>query len=482
MNKLIFMAVKNFSEVGLSAIGDNIGDNEEQKNDQEISQEIIDGCLELAIRSEAAEMVNYGNNGVIFKLSPGELPDDLKKVFLQALPDFIENDQESAFKILKLYTNGKGLVEYNLQAEAYQLLSESGATAVSVPQPFFYRDLEIKDRETIDLLQQCGVDINSKEPRIEILAMDFVDGCDLAAWFYRQYLITRKEEIERAYPDIGYENFIVTMEQKGADELISIICRLIGFKHKYRHNDDSPEAHNERRVFMNKIKPALEYRNLFDKKLINELITVINTLHRAGIYHRDLHLRNIMIDPDGKLEIIDFGSAVKIDPNNDLDLRGVYRAENCYRDDGAVGFLRTISEGPEGKILTERLDPAKALGQYIDEPREKINRRLLVGESLTINQEKLKRAIDNLDEGIRVGKTMEEIIKEFEVIRGGGYQENRFSSEMAVLLEVARQGRDDDVINFCDNKLLTVEDSNLKMFYWGLLDYLRQKKDLSHLA
>ncbi|HNZ73006.1 MAG TPA: lipopolysaccharide kinase InaA family protein [bacterium] len=475
------MAVKKLSEVGLSAIGDTIGNNEEQNNNQEISeisQEIIDGCLELAIRSEAAEMVNYGNNGVIFKLSPEDLPEDLKEVFLQALPDFIENGQESAFKILKLYTNGKGLVEYNLQAEAYQLLTESEVSEVSVPQPFFYRDLEIKDQETIDLLQQCAVDIDDKEPRIEILAMDFVDGCDLAAWVYRQYLITRKNEIELAYPDIGYENFIVTLEQKGADELMEIICRFIGFKHKYRHNDDSPEAHKERMAFMNKIKPDLVYRNLFDKKLISELIAAISVFHRAGIYHRDLHLRNIMLDQEGKLKIVDFGSAIKIDPNNDLDLRRVYQSDNCYPDNVSIELLRPISKGPEQKIFIERMDKAQALGQYIDEPRESIRRRLLAGESLTRYpltryQEISKKAIDNLDEGIRLGKTIQEIIKEFEEIRGKGQEESRFSLAVAVLLEIARQGRADEVIDFCNNELLTIEDSNQRMLYRGLLEYLQ---------
>lgn len=42
-----------------------------------------------------------------------------------------------------------------------------------------------------------------------------------------------------------------------------------------------------------------------------ELDAQISTLHNAGIYHRDLHIRNVMINEEGLPVIIDFGTATE---------------------------------------------------------------------------------------------------------------------------------------------------------------------------
>ena len=49
---------------------------------------------------------------------------------------------------------------------------------------------------------------------------------------------------------------------------------------------------------------------LEDTQLLKKLLNDIKKLHSAGIIHRDIHPRNIMINPEGKVFLIDFGNAV----------------------------------------------------------------------------------------------------------------------------------------------------------------------------
>jgi serine/threonine protein kinase len=57
------------------------------------------------------------------------------------------------------------------------------------------------------------------------------------------------------------------------------------------------------------LKPSLLPEN-FDPSLFSkELEAAVTKMHNAGIYHRDLHARNVMINKEGKPVIIDFGTA-----------------------------------------------------------------------------------------------------------------------------------------------------------------------------
>ena len=43
--------------------------------------------------------------------------------------------------------------------------------------------------------------------------------------------------------------------------------------------------------------------------IASQLADTIEYLHTNGVYHRDLKPENIIIGPDGKIHILDFGSA-----------------------------------------------------------------------------------------------------------------------------------------------------------------------------
>ena len=70
------------------------------------------------------------------------------------------------------------------------------------------------------------------------------------------------------------------------------------------------------RINGNSVKEILKNTNLMPEKFnyqtfCNSLNEQIDRIHRIGIYHRDLHPGNIMIDEEGLPVIIDFGTAVK---------------------------------------------------------------------------------------------------------------------------------------------------------------------------
>ncbi|MEJ0002339.1 MAG: phosphotransferase [bacterium] len=48
-----------------------------------------------------------------------------------------------------------------------------------------------------------------------------------------------------------------------------------------------------------------------NEPFMKDLDDQIKKMHNAGIYHRDLHVRNVMIDKAGQPVIIDFGTAVE---------------------------------------------------------------------------------------------------------------------------------------------------------------------------
>ena len=45
------------------------------------------------------------------------------------------------------------------------------------------------------------------------------------------------------------------------------------------------------------------------KKFCDSLDSEVSKMHKAGLYHRDLHFGNVMIDEDSLAVIIDFGTA-----------------------------------------------------------------------------------------------------------------------------------------------------------------------------
>jgi len=74
-----------------------------------------------------------------------------------------------------------------------------------------------------------------------------------------------------------------------------------------------------------------EYR-MIEKDLKEQ----IEIAHKAGLYHRDLHLRNVMLDKDLRIHLIDFGDAAEAE--SQLDESTIYQTETAR--DGKVVTIR----------------------------------------------------------------------------------------------------------------------------------------------
>ena len=46
------------------------------------------------------------------------------------------------------------------------------------------------------------------------------------------------------------------------------------------------------------------------KEYYFQIVMAVSEIHRAGIFHRDLKLENMLLDNKGNIHIIDFGSAM----------------------------------------------------------------------------------------------------------------------------------------------------------------------------
>jgi serine/threonine protein kinase len=67
-----------------------------------------------------------------------------------------------------------------------------------------------------------------------------------------------------------------------------------------------------------KIDNQIRRKNSFSEKqaaeIIEEILRPINYCHSINIVHRDIKPENLLIDDQGKIKLIDFGTARKVDP------------------------------------------------------------------------------------------------------------------------------------------------------------------------
>lgn len=124
-------------------------------------------------------------------------------------------------------------------------------------------------------------------------------------------------------------------------------------------------------------------------KITTNIVKGLCDLHKQGIYHNDIHLKNVMIDKHNNIKIIDFGRASK----KRGEMKDLYRAvymsiklitndtSNDYIEDLAVASL-PLENDLAKKIIEKGIHPSK-------------DKRYRTATELLADLEKLRTSFNN---------------------------------------------------------------------------------------
>ncbi|MEN9341751.1 MAG: Kinetochore Sim4 complex subunit [Candidatus Parcubacteria bacterium] len=262
--------------------------------------------LEFETMLRKGVFLEAGNNGIVFSIDPSVTSKLTHALLHQEHIEF--GDEQIAAKILKVYDAGKGAEEFGWQTKAYETIEQyqrntegEQDTIAHIPKPLHIRDQNISP-DIKEYLQQLGGRVSEKA---EFILMEYVDGKDLATTLY-----------ERILKSSGYDEEAI--KKLSFSDKQNIVADNLNFTQPHGKARDEGAREFERIKILNenveKIKTHLrkklgEEEIVIEPSVFEKIQKTITILHENGIYHNDLHERNIMIDRNGKTYIIDFGTA-----------------------------------------------------------------------------------------------------------------------------------------------------------------------------
>ncbi len=309
-------------------IGANANITPPPPSERELSEVLRQKLLyELIITR--AERVTAGYNGIVLRLPYEGLPDDQKE---QMRSLGFEWDTEAAIKILKILNPEQSEREFRIQQKAYELLKgqENPEDFAQIPKPLYHGHISLDGGRREALSEKADYDFKHKGA--QIIAMDFVDGDDLATVANREilhylydHLMARKEiaPLVRNFKDTwnlkDYNDL-----QKALEELFRTIesfdYRMTGLHSdlilKYP-SEGATSAETLRRVYNANAKAKMELLKAsgfsFNPEIPKNIVKTVRLLKEHGIIMTDSHQRNFMVkgdvtgDGDVEAFVIDFG-------------------------------------------------------------------------------------------------------------------------------------------------------------------------------
>jgi tRNA A-37 threonylcarbamoyl transferase component Bud32 len=305
---------------------------ENQAQETEANKEYLESFMLTALLG--SRTINSGNNGLIKKIKTADLPPELRAYLEKIAPDNMENKDNFVFKMIKIYSQGKGKNEFIAQKEAYDLLRRQAnsqpAIYAKIPKPYLYHEITLNE-ELKNILEVDGLIFF--ENKVEVILMDFVDGDDLATTLFKEVL-KRHDKSRHIRPE---EIDCMNIENLQAEVWRVLDLKLPGGK----SSDKQIRAFEQRKVFNengDKIINFLKKSGFrLDESALVKVENTINLLHQNGMFHRDLHERNIILN-ERDVFVIDFGAAKKISSKN----------EDPYEDE--LGGKKLVSD----TMLTKR--------------------------------------------------------------------------------------------------------------------------------
>ncbi len=348
-----------------------------EKTPGTLEKPLVETGLEHLI--ESSYYIGQGKDAVVFRLSTESVSAD-EEGLLKSEGILPEDDTGSlATKILKVYSPGTAREEMAFQEKARMALETARDQEVSVctvPKAFVATDQHINE-ETEGFLNRHGA--NLKE-RVEFVVMDYVDGKDFGTVMY-DFVLAETGIDEETLAAMSYEE---KEQQVGVQ---------IGFEIPSGHGATPEEIESERSiVFARNEQKLITYlrRHNFrmDPKIIDTIERSLHILHKSGIYHNDIHKRNVMIGYDGTPYIIDFGRSGKTSEEGGLDDLAALR---MWRP-----LTKTFDEDMQEKKQQAFRDISQIAGRMMQQPKytEKIEKlkEEVQNEGLTALTRELGRA------------------------------------------------------------------------------------------
>ena len=283
---------------------------EHEGNEHEISadheremaeiEQAIDASIEGMLLGNSKD--NEGSEALIYKVDAHGIPQEFRDALQKKGTTFDGGDM--AVKMLKLYSPPAGIREYRIHQRAYRLVEaamrEHPGKYAAVPKPTLFRELTISD-ETARKLKGDGAQISND--RVEVLMMDYVHGQDVATVFYTWILEHHRGALKldegSSFADIRDAVAIALDFERPGGKSFREAERIA--EERAVNND------NQKRVYDFLVKHGFK----MSTDLALQVRNTVELLHANGIYHRDLHERNLMVTdfglPDQQGYIIDFG-------------------------------------------------------------------------------------------------------------------------------------------------------------------------------
>ena len=345
---------------------------EKKPRKSELAEDVLDLQIEAMLVGEAIK-VNEGNNGVIFKVA---IP--LETALAETLKLEGEGDSvDTAIKVMKLYQPGAGEKEFEMQGKVFDLCETSkkeGARVAEIPRPIIIRDIDLSE-ESATTLKTGGVLFSGT--KAEVILMDYIEGVDLATYLYR--------EVVKRHPKASHIH--ESVEDLSFTDLQIEAALALGYAAPGGKSHRAEEKLFEAEVVANQnaqllVKYLEKNDFVLDPRVVEIIKNTLEVMHKNGIFHRDAHLRNFMIDPnsldkeeDPIVYLIDFGTSVVAGPAERVDVSDIYLegGKRFISDDYAENFLTPLTKSKEEKNkekIKQRLGKALRLKKRLEKRPE----------------------------------------------------------------------------------------------------------------
>jgi len=337
------------------------GDDQDNQVEEEFSPETVEALMEAAVLY--GQKHNEGQNAVIFRVEVSKLPPEaLQKIFTEKNKKIPVGGLAS--KVIKVYVSAVAAKEAGNHQQIFELINkeiqDSDQPMARIPEPHVNAELPIRTPSMKSKLEEAGIQIHSD--KIGIMMMDYINGIDLMTHVYRQIIKNLPEDqFKLNYPDVSMIKKQLVDDPDSVDfakleEAIIFALAIQGGKAGEGDEDRiRRDLGNRKRVF-----DAFQSLGLtIDPEILNRVRRTVSFMNKNGIYHNDLHERNIMIETDQDGELVDVFLI-------DFDKVSGTKDESWGGDMGVVGEYGKLTKTKEELRQDQQDREMKGITDYVE--------------------------------------------------------------------------------------------------------------------